>query len=243
MRPLDACVVRVFLRLLTQDQRLVHAWHLTEETSADVWLIGSEVTLSSTTSSTQIRIVPAEAAAPGAGQRYLRCPLQLEDFIDVLNAITQPAPEAEPEDSMDPQLLARQINVDLGTRLRLQRWPTAHALAARSEFRRLAAFLSARYLTMQELAVHSQVDWSVCVEFLHAMHALGLLERQGSNATPAPHSTAMPMPPKTLSVRPQATTAVTASPHEVPSRVLGMLQRLRGRLGLAAHGGHAAHAG
>ena len=241
LRPLDAGVVRVFLRLLAQDARLDHTWHLTDHPEADVCLVGPDAPHPPDEAGLCVRILPAEAPSPAPDQRHLRRPLQLEDFIDLLNAI--PPVERAPADLLAPQFLAHQIHIELDTRLRLRRWPAAHTLAARSEFRRLAAFLSARYLTMQELATHSQVDWPVCVEFLHTMHGLGLLERQGGSAMTHAHSTALPIPSETPRVR-LATPAANAPSQTAPSRVLGMLQRLRGRLGLMGHGGgHAAHAG
>lgn len=162
LRPLDAGVVRVFLRLLAQDARLDHPWHLTDLPEADVCLLGPDVAPPSSTCLC-VYIIPADAPLPAPGQPYLRRPLQLEDFIDLLNAIPLLAPAPAPVpigvDLLAPQFLANQIHIDLDTRLRLRRWPAAQALAAHSEFRRLAAFLSARYLTMQELATHSQVAW------------------------------------------------------------------------------------
>lgn len=247
LRPLDAGVVRVFLRLLAQDARLDHPWHLTDLPEADVCLLGPDVAPPSSTCLC-VYIIPADAPLPAPGQPYLRRPLQLEDFIDLLNAIPLLAPVPAPVpigvDLLAPQFLANQIHIDLDTRLRLRRWPAAQALAAHSEFRRLAAFLSARYLTMQELATHSQVAWPVCVEFLHAMHALGLLERHEGHPCAHHHGVAMVPPPGVPSTR-SAPIGVPATPpsHTAPARVLGMLQRLRGRLGLTGHGGRAAHAG
>jgi hypothetical protein len=241
LRPLDAGVVRVFLRLLAQDARLDHTWHLTDHPEADVCLLGPDVPPPRDVRLC-VSILPTDAPPPPPGQPYLRRPLQLEDFIDLLNAI--PLVEPEPVDLLAPQFLAHQIHIELDTRLRLRRWPAAHALAARGEFRRLAAFLSARYLTMQELATHSQVDWPVCVEFLHAMHALGLLERHEGHACPHHHGVAMVPPQGVASTRSAPIVVPVPSPsHGAPARVLGMLERLRGRLGLTGHNGRAAHAG
>lgn len=238
LRPMDACVIRVFLRLLAQDARLLQPWHITEQASADVWLVGGDGGMPKLPAMCiGVRVVPAHAVVPTGTQRVLRLPLQLEDFVAVLNAVSQP--QAEAENWLDPQFLAQRIHIDLNTRLRLCRWPAAQALSAHAEFRRLAAFLSARYLTMQELAVRSQVAWPVCVEFLHAMHGLGLLERHVGHAAEHHSGIAVPPPSTTVRVRPEPAHAAQA--HESASRVLGMLQRLRGRLGLA--GAQAAHAG
>jgi len=200
-------------------------------------------------------------AALDDGRPHLQQPLQMEAFLELLHAaelqparFTHSAPALPPlgagavpvsaptsvpasapvrqPASTAAQVLELKQGIDGAAKYRLKRWPCAQSLSCNRCYSRLASFLSARYLTLAELVMLSNVEWQHCAGFMNQMMGEGLLEArapqvgaQPSAAMQAAQPASAPRARVAAGVRPQASTCADAP-------VPGLIGRLRERLGL-----------
>lgn len=178
------------------------------------------------------------ARAPSGDSMTLSAPLQLEEFIQMLQRVEArmarsmaTASAAAPSRPM-PALVSQQQpggggsvlrsmrapgSLSLTAAYRLKRWPPAGVLGTHRYNARLASFLSARHLTPLQLSTFSNVDSSWCVEFLSALQDIGLLDKREAAAKPHGSSSS------------SASRAAAAVPAVRSADLLG---RIRRRLGI-----------
>lgn len=182
-----------------------------------------------------LRVVDAHAARTETPGDLVR-PLQYERFIEMLSDVerrvasepaaapisSQRALDATLPDHAPPRVVA----LPPGARFRLRRWPPLALLQGYRYHPRLASFLSARHLDLDELARLSNVGREECESFVRGLMTAEVLDvelagarRPGPPAAPAPPSTA----PTTIPGRP------LGSP---PAIDRGLLGRIRLSLGL-----------
>ncbi|MDR2165010.1 MAG: hypothetical protein LBO79_05150 [Zoogloeaceae bacterium] len=80
-------------------------------------------------------------------------------------------------------------------RITLLRWPPPEMLSGNKSFWRIAAMLSARSMTLAELAEHSAQPRSVCKEFLYSLHHAGyakIIDAEKVEAVPPPPAYSSP---------------------------------------------------
>ena len=127
----------------------------------------------------------------------------------LIGAIKAPAP-------IKPAATAPTVAVDLTTALlRLQQWPQPKLLT-RPGCMRLATLLTGRTMGLSELARRAALPLDQCEEFLHDLHHAGLLMVSSNDGAPV-----------------QRQTALAAKPVQ-----LGLLDRIRMRLGIQKSGSH-----
>lgn len=250
LRHMDVAVVRVFLQLLDQGHGACPQirWVLSEDDAADLVLLppddpqAADLTARTPASAW---VIGRNDPVPDGWIPSLRRPLQLEDFTDLLRQVSTtcpPAPDAPRPVPAPPEPAAAPASggTAVVTCWRLRRWPPARALEPDPRLRRLAAFLSSRYLSVAELAAQSRIDSPTCASFIHTLEALDLLDRRvavgqadpgpveapqaGAQAAPQP----TPAPPPPTGAR-----SVTRTGAGLP----GLLTRLRQHLGLVGSAG------
>ncbi len=243
----DARRVGAFLAI--GSARLRHAWNLVNDGPANVLLSALDCppTIPGLLDEPVVHI---QVCAPAAGrpppEGALGSPLQFDDFIDALvqaevrigAALRRPAapstaappPAAPPPAAPDSPAVAAapaptQAQWD-GLRFRLRRWPSAKLLAQSRYGVRLASFMSARLLTLDELMRLSNVERAECERMVGALmdHTLLHLERPQAAATAG---VALPPPRRTPPAEPAP---APAAPR--PTARSGLLAALRRRLGL-----------
>lgn len=172
---------------------------------------------------TVVQVCRRDALRLPAGHGLLLfSPLQLEEFIQVLDAIeSRLAPTAGAAVPATARLQGTPpAPLAMDAAYHLTSWPPAGLLNCHRYSLRMASFLSARYLTPERLGMLSNVDLPHCVDFLARLHAAGLLERQaaGSRALHAAPLVHPPSGPKPANAAP-------------PPQAAGLLGRIRRRLG------------
>jgi len=112
------------------------------------------------------------------------------------------------------------LSIPPGARLRLRQWPSAGLLEAHRYNLRLASFLSARPMCLEELILSSNVERTQCEQFLLALSDAGILDvgAGGKASPPAPSVQAQPAIPR----------------GEGAER--GLIEHLRRRLGMGRPG-------
>jgi hypothetical protein len=141
-----------------------------------------------------------------------------------------------------------------GFRFRLKRWPTAINLARHIYLPRLASFLVTRHLSVAELSRLSHVSVQECEAFLSVMDSLGILDLKEMSGSDAAADAAARNSEFGDSQSPTTTVASVASNHQEAAHgshakhktsqatvavsprsgsVLGLVGRLRSRLGLS----------
>lgn len=165
----------------------------------------------------------------------LRSPLQFDDFIDALVRA-----EATLSGDRPRPVVAATAAAAAGAapppvawnslRFRLRRWPPAKLLEQSRYGVRLASFMSARPLTLDELLKLSNVDRGECERMVAALmdHALLKLEQL---ETPAPMPAAPAAPAASPLPPPIKAAGAPATATRPPPRS-GLLAALRRRLGL-----------
>jgi hypothetical protein len=127
-----------------------------------------------------VRVVDAPNSFLGV-QGELSRPLQYEPVIEALQDVERQIlgdPEAATERLADsPALvLADAFSVSPGASFRLKRWPPA-ALLQRDRYRvRLASFLSAAHVRLEELARLSNVELRECEDFVAELITAGIVD-------------------------------------------------------------------
>jgi len=171
---------------------------------------------------------PHEGGRPGALVR----PLQYDAFVEALLQIEQELmracvdrpPAAREVDAAPKEGVRRRspLSIPPGARLRLRRWPSTELLEAHRYNLRLASFLSARPMSLDELIQASNVERSQCERFLRALNDAGILD-VGVRREPSP----------------PAPQAQPTSPVPVPRGAAverGFIDHLRRRLGMGRPG-------
>jgi len=170
------------------------------------------------------------ARAASGDPMLLSAPLQLEEFVQVLQRVeariarsmtpepsrTVPAATPQPPAGSVQRLMRAPGSLSLTAAYRLKRWPPAGVLSTHRYNARLASFLSARHLTPLQLSTFSNVDSTWCVEFLATLQDIGLLDKQEADARP--HGTSA-----------SRTARAEAGPAARSANLLG---RIRRRLGI-----------
>jgi hypothetical protein len=244
LRHLDGAVIRVFLKLLDKNPRTPVRWALSDDVDAELVLQPTTCPphVNTHTNAKNLAWVLAKGEAPPAdGRPYLSHPLQFEDFVVLLQKCTfstvpplstltpvqplpKPAapklPEAVPVNGSEVPAwheIAAASELIGAHRWRLKRWPPSSLLCERPQFRRLASFLSTRYLSVADLVNQSNADWLICMEFVHLMDQHGLLNLQICEA--------------------QAPQAAPPDPANKPAEmrtIPNLIERLRLRLGMSS---------
>lgn len=145
------------------------------------------------------------------------------------------APQAIPLQPQPPAL----PHAIAQSRVRLRRWPPADILHSSRHGLRLATFISARWLKIDELKLLSGIQTQDCSEFLARLHEAGLLAVQADTASPPAEGmsalvTAIRTDAASASpaVKPPAAPSEPRPPAPRPSASRGLLQALRIKLGL-----------
>ncbi|WP_127996218.1 hypothetical protein [Piscinibacter defluvii] len=225
----DADARRLAVFLDVRSTRLRHAWQIVSEGPVDLYIHDGDhlPTIPGTVERPplQVRVLDASTTRvdePSALQR----PLQYDSFVDLLVGAEQrlapPAGEADTgRPALPPEPPAPSVAVPLDARrFRLRRWPGAGVLQSMRHGMRMASFLSARYLSVDELSHLSGIDRQDCSTFLGTLLDADLLrsEPPASADAPAPD--------------PRRPSAPAASAR--PDR--GLLTSLRNKLGIRATG-------
>jgi len=138
--------------------------------------------------------------------------------------VAVPAPSGHaPRPATGTAITATPFQWSPTARWRLTRWPPAEVLAVSRHAVRLASYVSAKHLSLDQLVELSRLDRAECERFLRSVGQAGLLRAQ----TDAPPAAARPAPG-----------ASAPAPHEpAPSpatrETRGLLAKLRRRLGLS----------
>ncbi len=249
----DADLDRLAAFLRIGSERLRHRWQLTESDGARLYVFGGDFAPTAPAAldftPTLVRVVDAHASVEPDQQVLVR-PIQFEAFVEAMvraearwpvagdaapparpraEAVPGPAPNAE-------AALALARALDAGAPVRLRRWPRAHLLNQSRYGLRMASFLTARHLSVTELAELSHVDRQECEQFITLLADAGLLIANAppDAARPAPAAPATPATPAI-----PGTPAVAAAPAEQAKAsddrrsLLGLLRR---KLGLVLKG-------
>lgn len=234
----DLARITTFLRIGAA--RLQCEWELVFEGSVQVlmWAGDEPETVFGTLEGPvpTLHVVDTGAHHPAASAVLIR-PLQYEAFIDALSALERlltggaVAAGAPAETSTEPPTATpteappattevgaaiaepapAQAVVPPDSRFRLRRWPPAAVMQHDPYHLRLASCLSARHVTLDELAVLSNVAPPECEKFVATLLANGLIDARLATPTPA-----HPQP------------VAKGAPH----RDKGLFKKIRRRLGL-----------
>lgn len=232
----DARRVRAFLRL--GSERLRHPWEVVSDGAVNVLL--TELDCPPTIPGgldepvVHLRIWRQDGPTPPG---VLGSPLQFDDFISALAAaepslFPQPAgPAAATGLAGDPATESAQAEL-AGLVFRLRRWPPAALLAQSRYGIRLASFMSARPISLDELVVLSNVERAECARVIRSLLAQSMLRVQRSLNEPAMVPTQAAASSAAAPVTVHAPYTAPLRPQGAPER-LGLLGALRRRLGLA----------
>lgn len=214
--------------------RLRHAWSLVSDGPANVLLSALDCppTIPGLLDEPVVHIhVCTTDAGRTPPEGALGSPLQFDDFIEALvraearlggGKQQPPMPPAAPAPAALQPTAPAPAQWD-GLRFRLRRWPPAKLLAQSRYGVRLASFMSARLLTLDELMRLSNVERAECERMVGALMDQTLLHLERPPAA-ARAVTALPSP---RPARPDA----PAAPPRAPARA-GLLAALRRRFGL-----------
>ncbi len=221
----DVAKIGAFLRV--GHDRFLCDWSVVRDGSCHVMVLGSsqqEPTGQAERNPTPILHV-CEACEGQRADALVR-PLQYDAFVDALTAVERKlVPPSTTSVRVVPAMLPtpvvveprRALPVPPAAGLRLRRWPPASILYAHRYNVRLASFMSGRHVSQDELAQLSNVDPSLCEQFLVTLSDAGLLDVQKTEA--------IECAPRLVAVDAGAT-ARNATPEH------GLLNRIRNRLGL-----------
>lgn len=208
----DADVAKLATFMRVGRDRLQHEWKLVFEGEVHVLLFGGPepcTVMGMLDSPLEMRRV-SDAAGPESAT--LQRPLQYDAVIDALleveRRIGTPAPLPLPRAAAAPPPSRDDL-------YRLRRWPAAELVQQSAQYRRLASFLSARHLGLDELARLANVGTADCERFLQAVQAAGVLDVRPRAPAPQP-----------------ARRTDGAAPAAAPASDTGLFGRIRRHLGL-----------
>ena len=128
--------------------------------------------------------------------------------------------------------------------MRLQQWPPTHLLAGPGRMR-LATLLTGKAMDLDALVRHSRLDLATCQAFVGELKQAGLLlltspitPTAPTVSTTSPGSSTLPGPDgahRMLS-RPAESASIAASSGKVKAGPIGLLDRIRMRLGIQSPG-------
>jgi len=204
---IEATTIAAFLRV--GSHRFLGDWRLTLDGPCHLLVCGSSGRQDASP------VLPAAAAIlhvhdkheSGRANALLR-PLQYDAFVEALldverklmrqSAGRPPAARgngaiAGPDARRPPSL-----SIPPGAKLRLRQWPSAGLLEVHRYNLRLASFLSARPMSLEELIQSSNVERTQCERFLLALSDAGLLDvgARGDTSPPAPSAEARSAMPR-----------------------------------------------
>lgn len=244
----DPDIARISTFLRVGGDRLQSEWVIVFDGDADLLLLGNEepdtVPGMLDNPMATLRIVEPSQQLPGSRDQIVR-PLQYEPLIEALEAAERKilstleaiaevkevaaaaAQAVEIDDGIamrKPQtpapFLADALSLAPGASFKLRRWPPASVLQRHRYCVRLASFLSARHVPLDELARLSNVDLRQCEDFVAKLIAVGILDVKLPNTSrPAVPSRPVPVSSPSLATRP-------ATPG------IGLLHRVRRSLGI-----------
>lgn len=228
----DVDRLAAFLRI--GSERLRHRWLFTETSEARLYVFGGDSAPTAPASldftPTLIRVVDINTTVE-PGQQVLVRPIQFEAFVEAMVRAEAQWPVAggtaaptrqRAEPGPDEAALALARALDAGAAVRLRRWPRANLLNQSRYGLRMASFLTARHLSVPELAELSNVDRAECEHFVSLLAGAGLLMAH-----------APPAVPEAAAVAAAPTTAPRTKANEEKRSLLG---RLRRKLGLGLKG-------
>lgn len=195
----EQTLFKSFVRLL--DHRTHQRWAWCAE-AADLRVVGAAATHAPSPGPAAILFL---GACNTAGAHHLSLPIHadaLERVLNLIGGLITARPAAQ--DQNDAGVL-------LEDRVHLARWPTPELLTSRDRIR-LAALMTGRPMSLQQVENLSGVDHAACLAFVRALAEAGILEHEpATESRPAP---------------------LVSPPAAVQT---GLLSRIRSRLGLGAH--------
>jgi len=177
----DTDIARVSAFLSIGRDRLQYDWQVVAAGEVHVLMLGaaepSTVLGIVDSPIATLRVTDARAGAQEAPDTLVR-PLQYEALVDALCAVEHKLSgrPAAASPAAQPAQGALAAALSPGDRFRLRRWPPTAMLQGGRYHQRLASFLSARHLDLEELARLSNVAPAQCEAFLAALIAAGLLD-------------------------------------------------------------------
>jgi hypothetical protein len=225
----DIAKVAAFLRV--GGERLQCDWKIVPDGELHVLMLGnaeaSTVPGMLDSPLATLRVVDAgshHSDVPG----ILKRPLQYEAVLDALTEVERKfigkpvvaLSRAVPLALVPSRVPAATGVLARGACFRLRRWPPTEMLRGDRNRQRLASFLSARHLELDELARLSNVDRPQCEEFLTALDAAGMLNVKAMAVT-APAV--------------QVASTAAASLHlrvPAPTAQVGLFSKIRSSLGM-----------
>jgi len=228
----DVDRLAAFLRI--GSDRLRHRWLVTDNSDAKLYVFGGESAPTMPASLDQapalIRVVDGGTEVE-AGEQVLVRPIQFEAFVEAMvraeaawsgPPALQPPPAPEPGVVPAPDAVSADAAVQHGAAVRLRRWPRADMLGQSRYGVRMASFLSARHLSVADLAELSNVEPAECARFVALLAEAGLLK----SAEPVAPKPAAPVPEAAQPAEPPAVVAAASAEKR------SLLGRLRNKLGL-----------
>lgn len=222
----EADVRRLDVFIGVRSARLRRIWRIVAEGPVDLYLHApDELPTIPGSLERAPRLVRVIDAAPDAADpmAVLRRPLQYDAFVDLLVAVEQQLDPASPPPAVTerPAGSAAAPGASLEqSRFRLKRWPGAGVLQSVRHGMRMASFISARYLSVDELARLSGVDRKDCSSFLSTLMEAELLRSEPLSDAPSAAAA-------------RRTDGVAAS---APRPDRGLLSSLRQKLGIRPAG-------
>ena len=167
----DITRIGVFLRIGSES--LKHQWKLVFTGDAELFLLGGDEP--DIRPSPEVMVLRVLAAADRRNhQGALVPPLQYEPVLTALHAV-------------EHGISIRQsmaFHAMPNVCYKLRRWPSSAVLLEQRHHRRLAAFLSAKHITLDDLTLLSNVKRPECEAFLQLLNGMGVLDIKPSTATP-----------------------------------------------------------
>jgi hypothetical protein len=159
----DITKIGVFLRI--GKETLKYDWKLVFAGNAELLCTGkSSLDMQSSAEAMVVRVINSTDNQDSGGT--LTRPLQYEPVLDVLRAVERRISAALPVQSLAiPQ-----------ASYKLRRWPSNALLQKQEHYRRLATFLSAKHITLDNLTLLSNVKRAECETFIQVLDEVGILD-------------------------------------------------------------------
>jgi hypothetical protein len=240
-----ADLLRLEVFVGVRSDRLRNRWSVVSQAPVDVYIHDADdpPTIPGCLPRTPVQIRITDAARQDDDVTLLTRPLQFDAFVEALSAaehllarpaavaparaVPAAAPVSVPASSAETVATRSTPALLAGGRFRLRRWPGAGLLQSSRYGMRMASFMSARFLSVRELAHLSGVEEEECARFVSTLIDSTLLRQEPLALDEPQRVAAVPGP----SAAPEATLALRAAR---PGRTL--LSSLRSKLGLGTGG-------